>query len=69
MFNPHVRTWVYDSFVPVVVPNEVRRGAVLAAGLDYDRGVLVDPDGLALEVEAVTYCCSHLLLQWLPCTS
>jgi hypothetical protein len=69
MFDPHVRTWVYDGFVPVVVPNEVRRGAVLAPGLDYYRGVLVDPDCLALEVEAVTYPCSHLLLQWLSRTS
>lgn len=65
MFDPHVRTWVDNGFVAVVVANKVRRSAVLAAGLDYDRCVLMDLDGLALEVEAVTYRCSHLLLRCL----
>lgn len=62
MFDRHVRAWVYDGFVSVVVANEVRRSAVLASGLDHDCCVLMDPDCPALEVEAVTFRCLHLLL-------
>ena len=63
MFDPHVRPRVYDGLVPVVVANEVRRSSVLAACLDNDRRVLMHSDHFALEVEPVTYRCSHPLLQ------
>lgn len=69
MFDPHVRPRVHDGLVPVVVANEVRRSAVLAACLDNDRRVLMHPDHFALEVESVTYRCSHPLLQSLACTT
>jgi len=62
MLDPRVRPREHEGLVPVLVANEVRRSAVLAAGLDNDRGVLSHPDHIALEVDAVTYCCSHNLL-------
>ena len=63
MFDPHVRPRVHHGFVSVVVANEVRRSAVLTAGLDNNRRVLMHPDHFALEVEPVTYRRSHPLLQ------
>jgi hypothetical protein len=59
MLDPRVRPRVHEGLVPVVVANEVRRSAVLAAGLDNDRRVLMHPDHFALEVDPVTYRCSH----------
>jgi hypothetical protein len=59
MLDPRVRPRVHEGLVPVVVANEVRRGAVLAAGLDNDRRVLMHPDHFALEVESVANRCSH----------
>jgi hypothetical protein len=59
MLDPRVRPRVHEGLVPVVVANEVRRSAILAADLDNDRRVLMHPDHLAREVEAVTYRCSH----------
>ena len=59
MLDPRVRPRVHQGLVPVVVANEVRRSAILAAGFDNDRRVLMHPDHPALEVEAVTYRCSH----------
>jgi hypothetical protein len=61
MFDPHVCPRGHHGFVPVLVANQIRRTAVLGAGLH--RRVLMHPDHLALEVEPVTYRCSHPLLQ------
>ena len=63
MFDPHVRPREHDGFVSVLVANEVRRSTVLAACLDNDCRVLMHSDHFALEVEPVTYRCSHPLLQ------
>jgi hypothetical protein len=59
MLDPGVRPRVHQGLVPVVVPNQVRRSAVLAAGLDNDRRVLMHADHFAFEVDPVTYRCSH----------
>ena len=59
MLDPYVRLGEYQGLVSVVVANEVRRSAVLAAGLDNDRGVLMHPDHFALEVNPIAYRCSH----------
>ncbi len=59
MLDPRVRPRVHQRFVPVVMANQVRRGAVLAAGLDDNRRVFMHPDHFSLEVDPVTYRCSH----------
>jgi hypothetical protein len=59
MLDPCVRPRVHQGLVPVLVANEVWRTAVLAAGLDNNRRVLMHPDHFALEVQPVTYRCSH----------
>ena len=49
MLDPRVRLRVDQGLVSVVVANEVRRTAVLAARLNNDCRVLLHPDHLALE--------------------
>lgn len=59
VLDPRVRSWKHHGLVPVVVADEVRRTAVLAAGLDNNGRVLMSSNHFALEVDPVTYSCSH----------
>lgn len=69
MFNPRIGPWVHQGLASIIVANEVRRTAVLAAGLDNNRRVLVHSDHFALEVDPVTYRCSHpCSILWVPST-
>ena len=59
VLDPSVGTRKHDGLVTVLVTDEVRRRTVGASCLKDQRGVLVHPDDLPLEVKTVTCGCSH----------